>query len=50
MHRLHALVYLAELLYEVALAMADGSYYRDDIEEGPPPYIERGNFALGGGD
>lgn len=44
------IVELLEELEDEAEAKADGSWWEDDDEEGPPDLVERGDFYVGGGD
>jgi hypothetical protein len=49
--RLEALADLVfDELYPVALAMLDGSYWKESLDVGPPDYYESGAFEVGGGD
>jgi hypothetical protein len=37
-------------IFPAAIAMLDGSYWKESFDPGPPEYGERGGFEVGGGD
>jgi hypothetical protein len=54
-HSVHRLIVLADLvedeIYPAALAMLDGSYWKEEFDPGPPEYSGGGgSFEVGGGD